>query len=228
MYTNKELEEIYDERYKSKEGKVNLRETILYNNYRKILLPNDFLSEKISNLDLGCGRGHKTIGFSSKFERVLAVDLSQNVIDHCKHFYSNVKNIEFVAQDATVITEKFNLITAFGFSLFNTSDNDLFLSNLFGFMDRNLLKETRSFLIIGSFTDFSGGGADSWYLHTKEDLAYLCSNIEKKGCQVKVVFPHKIGRNYFGAGIVNFVAEAAKLLKKKKRTFFIVIEHEQN
>ena len=225
MYTNKELEEIYDERYSSKESAINEREVVLYRKLRKILLPNSFLSNSVSNLDLGCGRGHKTVGFTEGFDRVLAVDLSKNVIEHCKRFYQDKGNIEFRAADATLIEERFNLITAFGFSLFNTSDNDLFLDNVKGFESRNLVKDSKAITIIGSFTDFTGDGADSWYMHTKEDLSYIQRNLESNGSTVNIVFPHKKSANYFGAGFYNFAAELIKLVVKRRRTFFIVIEH---
>ena len=228
MYTNKELEEIYDDRYSAKESAINQREVVLYRKLQKILLPDSFTRQSISNLDLGCGRGHNTdirAFFTEGFGRVLAVDLSQNVIEHCKQFYKDKENIEFKAGDAMVIEERFNLITAFGFSLFNTSDNDLFLENVKGFESRNLIQGGKAITIIGSFTDFSGNGADSWYMHTKEDLSYIQSNLEANGSSVHIVFPHKIGTNYFGAGFYNFAAELIKLIVKKRRTFFIVIEH---
>jgi len=226
MYTNKELEDIYNKRYSEKESQVNNREVVIYNKYRNLLIPTRFReSGQVSNLDLGCGRGHKTIGFSRGFKRVLAIDISSNVISHCNELY-NDSSIEFKAIDATEIKEKFNLISAFGFSLFNTPDNDKFLSNLDLFIVNNLEMDEESFFIIGSFTDFSGKGKDSWYLHTKKDLDYISKKIEAKyQAKVKLIFPHKRISNYFGSGIVNFAAEVVKLIKKKKRTFFIVIEH---
>ena len=225
MYTNQELEEIYDERYSQKELTVNQREVALYRKLQRILLPSEFLKGEVTNLDLGCGRGHKTVGFSNGFKRVLAVDLSKNVIEHCKRFYKSNSTIEFQATDATKITEQFNLITAFGFSLLNTSDNDLFLKNLKGFEKRNLVKDQQAFSIIGSFTDFSGKGAESWYMHTKSDLEYIKNKLEQSGSVVNIVFPHKKSSNYFGAGFYNFAAEVIKLIVKKRRTFFIVIKH---
>ncbi|MBL4862289.1 MAG: class I SAM-dependent methyltransferase [Crocinitomicaceae bacterium] len=225
MYTNKELEEIYDARYSEKEAVINEREVILYRKLKNILLPKDFLAGEVTNLDLGCGRGHKTVGFTNGFKRVLAVDLSGNVIEHCKAFYQSKENIEFKAVDAAKIEEKFNLITAFGFSLFNTPDNDKLLSDLQGFTDRNLKKGEKSFFILGSFTDFTGKGEESWYLHTKEDLKYIRHKLQESGAKVKVIFTHKKMGNYFGAGFYNFMAECYKLVTKRKKTFFIVIEH---
>jgi SAM-dependent methyltransferase len=224
MYTNKELEEIYDERYSEKEQAINEREVVLYRKLKGLLLPKSFLNGEVSNLDLGCGRGHKTVGFSEGFKRILAVDLSSKAIEHCKSFYQSKKNIEFKALDATKIEEKFNLITAFGFSLFNTKDNDQLLSQITGFSSRNIA-EGKSYLIIGSFTDYSGNGADSWYMHTKFDLAYIKKQLEALNLKVNIVFPHRNIRNYFVAGFYNFVAEIYKLILKRRKTFYIVIEH---
>ena len=226
MYSNKELEDIYDKRYSENELQVNKREVNIYNKYRELLLPSFFTENKnVSNLDLGCGRGHKTFGFTKDFKRVLAVDISSKVIKHCNNLYAN-SLIEFRTTDATKIEEEFNLITAFGFSLFNTPDNNKFLSNLDLFISNNLIIDQKSFFIIGSFTDFSGSGKDSWYLHTKDDLEYLTRTIEDKyNAKVKVIFPHRQISNYLRGGIVNFAAEVVKLIKKKKRTFFIVIEY---
>ena len=82
-------------------------------------------------------------------------------------------------------------------------------------------------MIIGSFTDFSGQGEDTWYLHTRDDLEAIVHQLESKfSVKVEIVFPHKKILNYFGWGIYNFVAESMKLIIKRKRTFFIRIEHE--
>jgi len=177
-------------------------------------------------LDLGCGLGHKTIGFASEAKRVLAVDLSENAISSCKKLYPE-ENIEFIAKDAKQIHEKFDVITAFGFSLFNTDDLSSFLANVTYFIEHNLKPQKGSVMIIGSFTDFSGEGKDSWYLHTKEELLEIQRMIkESVPSNVTFVFPHRKVQNYFGYGLVNLGAEFKKLISKRKKTFFIRIEHE--
>lgn len=228
MYSTDELEKIYDERYARGEEGVNTREIQLYQKLKSILLPKYFAEKEISQLDLGCGRGHKTIGFSKNFKKVVAIDLSANVIKHCESLYGDYKNIDFIAGDATKVNGKFNLITAFGFSLFNTNDNDNFLKVFDNFVTQNWASGEKSFFIIGSFTDFSGQGNDSWYLHTREDLNYIKQGIEKKGLNVSIIFPHRLKKNYFGWGFYNFVAEIGKLIKKRKRVFFIVVENGQS
>lgn len=224
MPSIKEIEEVYDERYQSGDERLNKREYDLYRKYRALLLPK-VLHKPSTNLDLGCGRGHKTLGFVESFDRVLAIDLSSNVISHCKELHHS-ENIEFVSGNALEISERFNIITAFGFSLFNTKEQARFMEVYDHFATQNLPEEGSSYIIIGSFTDFSGGGIDSWYLHTKEEIDDLTADIKSKyGAKVSVIFPHKKWKNYFGWGFYNFVAELGKLILKRKKTFFIVAEH---
>ena len=225
MYSTEELEKIYDERYAAGEEATNKREIELYQKLKSILLPKRFVDGEVVQLDLGCGRGHKTIGFSAGFKKVVAIDLSANVIKHCEKFYGGQKNIEFVAGDATKVNGKFNLITAFGFSLFNTDDNEDFIKTFDLFVSNNLKQDENSIFIIGSFTDFSGKGRESWYLHTMQDLDYIQQEIEKRGMKVNIIFPHRLRKNYLGWGFYNFIAELGKLIKKRKRVFFIVVEH---
>lgn len=225
-YTNKELQEIYNERYAKSEAKENFRETRIYSKLKNILLPGWFIhSEEVVNLDLGCGEGHKTIGFSSGFKKVVAVDISDKAIEKCNKLYE-LGSIEFLAKDAMFVNGKFTLITAFGFSLFNTADNLKFIEILHHFHSKNLDLKGKAFIVIGSFTDFSGAGEDSWYLHTKQDLEFLRTKIETRyKAKVRIVFPHRKWDNYFGFGMYNLFSELVKLFFKRKKTFFIVIEH---
>ncbi len=222
MRTVNELKNIYEKRYENVDSVINEKEVRLYKKIRKLLLSPNLKINEMSLLDLGCGRGNKIFGFSEGFKRVLAVDISENVIEICKKKF-NTDYIEFKATDATKIDEKFNIITAFGFSLFNTNDNQLFLKTLSGFVQRNFDEKQKSIFIIRSHTDFSGKGEESWYLHTKKDLDFLKKEIEKDA-KVEIIFPHRIISNYFSFGLYNFFAEIYRLIKRKK-TFFIVIEY---
>lgn len=225
MRSSEELEQIYNERYAEREASINLKERKLYAKLNRMLLPSEFTNDKVEMLDLGCGRAHKTLGFGEKFEKIVAIDLSEKVIEHCKSFYLDCHNVEFVAGDATKVIGKFNLITAFGFSLFNTPDSKNFIDTFRHFSETNLDMSKKSFFIIGSFTDFSGTGSDSWYLHTKNEIRFLKEQIERLGFKVNLVFPHKKIKNYVGFGMYNFIAESIKCIIKRKKTFFIVIEH---
>lgn len=223
MYTNEELKTIYEERYSGSHLANGTREVLLYRKYREMLIAKG-IKHKV--LDIGCGLGYKTVGFVKPDEYVLAIDLSENGIQFCNKQHKQTA-IEFKALDALQVTGKYSLITAFGFSLFNTPSTERFVAMVDHFYQNNLLNEQGSVLVIGSFTDFSGNGKDSWYLHTAKDLSEIVDEVQKMlPVKVSVIFPHKKFKNYFGYGIYNFAAEAVKLLTKRKRTFFIRIEHE--
>ena len=225
MHSSEELKVIYESRYKNASDQKGKREIVLYQKYRKLLVSKKFQTN-VHLLDLGCGIGYKTVGFSLPNESILAIDLSENAINFCISQHQ-IDKVDFKAMDAFEVTGKFELITAFGFSLFNTHNNDRFIEVLKHFYTNNLSKEKGNMILIGSFTDFSGGGKDSWYLHTKSDIEYIQKKIEAQfPLKVNIVFPHKMISNYFGFGFYNFVAEILKLIIKRKRTFFIRIEHE--
>lgn len=225
MHNSEELKVIYESRYKNASDQKGKREIVLYQKYRKLLVSKKFQTN-VHLLDLGCGIGYKTVGFSLPNENILAIDLSENAIDFCIRQHQ-IDKVDFKAMDAFEVLGEFELITAFGFSLFNTDNNDRFIEVLEHFYTNNLSKEKGNMLLIGSFTDFSGGGKDSWYLHTKSDIEYIQKKIEEQfPLKVSIVFPHKMISNYFGFGFYNLAAEILKLIIKRKRTFFIRIEHE--
>ncbi len=223
MYTTEELKKIYEGRYSDVDQSNAAREEALYRKYRRLLFGSEAF-EKV--LDLGCGVGFKTTGFTHPNEIVVAIDLSENAVNFCKA-NNKIQNIEFKAVDAMKLNEKFNLITAFGFSLFNTKSIESFTGVFEHFYKQNIVHKSASCLIIGSFTDFSGRGEDSWYLHTKKDLADIICTLEGRfSVKVSVYFPHRHVKNYFGFGMYNFGAELFKLFSKRKKTFFIRIDYE--
>jgi cyclopropane fatty-acyl-phospholipid synthase-like methyltransferase len=227
MYTTDELKKIYENRYESTFRKKNTREILLYSKYAEMLLPSINFLENRSILDLGCGVGHKTVGFCNKAKRALAIDLSENAIIACNEIY-NGSNIIFKSMNAKEIVGEFDVISAFGFSLFNVKDTNEFVDNVLFFISKNLKKNDGDLMLIGSFTDFSGKGENSWYLHTKQDLAEIKFKIENSiQSKVTFIFPHKLVSNYFGYGLINFIAELKKLIIKRKKTFFIRIEYGQ-
>lgn len=224
MYSIEELKHIYENRYNDSRIANGSREVMLYKKYRKLLDPLRH-EETSKSLDIGCGMGYKTIGFN-KDEEVLAIDISENAIKYCQR--EQQRNlIQFKCMDAFQVMGKYKLITAFGFSFFNTSNSKRFIEMFEHFYLNNLLNKKGSLMIIGSFTDFSGQGEGTWYLHTRDELEAIVNQLESKfSVKVEIVFPHKKILNYFGWGIYNFVAESMKLIIKRKRTFFIRIEHE--
>lgn len=223
MLTNSEREEIYDQRYASQSGKWHgRREEQLYRVYRKLLLKWSISDCKDKTyLDLGCGTGSKTIGFSEGFRQVMAIDLSGKSVELCRNQYGATR-VNWVKGDAMAVEGKFDLITAFGFSLFNTPDNEVFLENVGHIIARNLSEEGGT-MLIGSFTDGSGSG-DSWYMHSPGDLNYIVGELEKRHrVKAEVIFPYRYMLNYLGGGFLHFLFELKKRLTGRRRNFFIKI-----
>lgn len=224
MLTKEELKDIYEKRYTSVSQDHSAREIAQYRKYYKVLLNWDSSSCSDKHyLDLGCGLGAKTVGFNNGFKVVKAVDLSETAIDNCRNKFSD-KRIEWVAGDAMSVPGKYELITAFGFSLFNTPDNQEFVSNV-GHIIRQNLSDRGGVMIVGSFTDLSGSG-DSWYMHSQNDLNEVQNSLETEhAVKVEVIFPHRRFSNYFSGGLLNFIAELRKLVLTRRRNFFIKIVH---
>lgn len=224
MLTKEELKDIYEKRYTSVSQDHSAREIAQYRKYFKVLLNWDSSSCADKHyLDLGCGLGAKTVGFNNGFKVVKALDLSETAIDICRNKFSD-KPIEWEAGDAMSVSGKYELITAFGFSLFNTPDNQEFVSNV-GHIIRQNFSEQGGVLIVGSFTDLSGSG-DSWYMHSQNDLVEIQNRLKTEhGVKVKVIFPHRRFSNYFSGGLLNLIAELRKLVLTRRRNFFIKIVH---
>lgn len=224
MLTKEELKDIYEKRYTNVSQDHSVREIAQYQKYFKVLLNWDssFCADKLY-LDLGCGLGAKTVGFNNGFKAVKAVDLSEKAIDNCRNKFSD-KKIEWIAGDAMAVSGKYEMITAFGFSLFNTPDNQEFVSNV-GHIIRQNLSEQGGVMIVGSFTDLSGTG-DSWYMHSQNDLNEIQERLQLElSVKVEVIFPHHRFSNYFSGGLLNLIAELRKLVLTRRRNFFIKIVH---
>jgi SAM-dependent methyltransferase len=221
-----ELRQVYNDRYeKNHTHQVNKREIDLYKKYMSLFqleLPMSF-----SHLDIGCGFGHKTVasGFNSK--TTLGIDLSDYAVAIAQKLYPSYKNITFSTQNILESSEKFDLITSFGLSLQNEKNIDIYLEVTKDIITNNLAKQKGATMIIGSFTDFSGGNESSWYYHTKDDLDNILAGLNQlANIKARIIFPHKLKSNYFGYGIYNLFAEIYKRLKNKRQNYFIIIENE--
>lgn len=220
-----EIKEVYNSRYEKLPGdSINQREIHLYSKYIKLMhlsFPKDY-----SLLDIGCGLGHKTIAAAEGASYVLGIDLSEVAVNKAFALYGERENLNFVAADLRSISEKFDFITAFGFSLLNEADIQTYLIVVKEILKNNLIPNKGNSMIIGSHTDFSGGNKSSWYYHTRSDLDQIKAGIQAFGnFNVRFVFPHKMIRNYFSFGSYNLFAECYKLLKFRRKTYFIIIEH---
>jgi SAM-dependent methyltransferase len=224
MLSNQELKDIYEDRYSGTSVDHSVREKEQYRKFFHLLLNWDPKKcAEINYLDLGCGLGAKTVGFEHGFKKTIAIDLSQNAIEFCKLKFSD-SSVEWIAGDAMKVDGKFDLISAFGFSLFNTGDNDEFVQNVRTIIQQNL--EESGVMIVGSFTDYSGTG-ESWFMHSVEDLEYIKTKLMKENkVKIEIIFPHRYRKNYLASGFINCLAELRKLLVSRRRIFFIKIVHE--
>lgn len=219
-----DLKEIYNERYTARKNDNLKRDIRLYRKLFEIL---PFKKKAGTHLDLGCGKGFKTIGFSEKLKSTLAIDLSDVVIEQCKKQFPNHNQIEFRAMDAMQLDDKFDVISAFGFSLFNRKDQNILISKIEHFVNQNL--EPKGSMIIGSRTDFSGTGEESWYYFTKRELNNIVSELnEKQNISAQIYFPHKKSKNYLGFGIMNFFKEIFRFFFKKHKVYFILLDKVKN
>jgi hypothetical protein len=87
----------------------------------------------------------------------------------------------------------------------------------------NQFSKENTFLILSSFTDFSGNAQSGWVKHSKTELSDLKSNLETAGYKSLIVFPHRILANYVNFGFRNFILELGKLILKRNKTYFIIL-----
>ena len=106
MHNSEELKVIYESRYKNASDQKGKREIVLYQKYRKLLVSKKFQTN-VHLLDLGCGIGYKTVGFSLPKENILAIDLSENAIDFCISQHK-IDKVDFSNGSILVKKQKFN------------------------------------------------------------------------------------------------------------------------
>lgn len=225
MKTVDQVQGFYEDKYSAISNySVNKREIELYRKYWALI--DQFINEKLnrSHLDIGCAEGNKTYAVHSFNFKTTAIDLSEFVIEQGKKIWKD-SSIDFQSGDAFKFQGKFDVITAFGFSMFNVKNVQLKAERINQILSNNLNENKNSFMVVGSMTDYSGKGEDSWYYHTKNELDTLLSELKGYGYKVEIIFPYKKLSNYIAHGFYNFVAETYKLLFKKKKYYFIKIYH---
>jgi len=216
-----DIKKQYDSKYM--DSNFRTREFELYQKYVKLLLEHlDKKSVEFDSLiDLGCGDGIKTQAIAQFFKTTLGIDLSRSGINQAQLMNKN-HSIDFKCMDMLdVVNEKFSCISAFGFSYFNTKDINELVYRIQGVYDQ--FAKPNSFLILSSFTDFSGDAPTGWVKHSEEEIRQICTNLTQKGFQVATVFPHRIWSNYVRFGFKNFIFELGKRFLVKNNTFFIIV-----
>ena len=216
-----EIKEQYESKYV--DSSFREREFELYQKYFKLLLQQLDMKfvEFNSLIDLGCGDGVKTQAMAQPFKTTLGIDLSSSGIDQAQRLNRN-NSISFKCMNMFDIeNEKFTCVSALGFSYFNTK-NVPELANRIEEVYTQLSTEN-TWMLLSSFTDFSGKAQTGWVKHTQEEINLICTKLTQKGFQVKTVFPHRIWSNYFRFGLKNLILELGKRFLVKNKTFFIII-----
>lgn len=175
-------------------------------------------------LDLGCGLGIKTAIFSNFFTTSMGIDFVDNAIQIATLLNDNEK-LTFKTIDVTEQNTigKWNFITAFGLSLFNTHDVTACINEIKNTI--NTYATDKAILVIGSFTDFSGKAPTQWVNHSRNDLTVILRELNAvQNYSATIYFPHKDPANYFGSGALNFLTEWYKLIFTKRRYYYIVVK----
>ena len=180
------------------------------------------LDASSSDLDLGCGLGIKTRILAEYLQDSHGVDF----VDRCVQIASLLNDrpgLVFETMDATEKPEnQFDVVTAFGLSVFNVSDPQQ--------AAKAMVKSAQDFLtpkgwlLVYSFSDFSGKAPSGWYNHTRKELKTIVGILIRSGLKAQLVFPHRHFSNYTGNGLRHLAAEALKLVSRKRRDYYIVIE----
>lgn len=220
-YNQSEVKNHYKDFYAGKA--FDKREYNLYTKYFRLLQKSTRLSRVSGNtlLDLGCGHGVKTMAFASFFKHTLAVDLSESAIDSAKRINTN-PNIDFVCEDVYQLEkQQFDVISALGFSLFNEEDTDIITERILSITNEFL--QPNGAVVFSSQTDFSGKSVNGWAMHSNTQLEQLMESLGKHGFHVELCFPQKKAANYLNFGVENLLKETVKVLRSKRRVYFLVL-----
>lgn len=201
----------------------NQREYELYKKYLQLIRwrwPEQINYNRL--LDLGCGNGVKTAAVAVFFKEAVAIDMSPGGIEQCKKLFGDT-GIDFRCGDAYQLEAgRFEVITAFGFSLFNEENPELLAERFSSFYQ--LFAADKAVLIASSFTDFSGTAGSGWVMHSRQQLQELEAALRKRNYRLKLYFPHKDVRNYVNFGFLNGLKEMVKFVSFRRKTFFFLID----
>lgn len=173
-------------------------------------------------MDLGSGLGIKTRIVAEFFKTAVGLDYVERCVQIC-NLLNDLPGLKFVQADATKpFGEQFDFVTAFGLSVFNVHDPGVCAMSIQEAV-RNYVKPG-GVMMVYSFTDFSGKAPSGWVNHRKPDLDMILKGLNANGMKARIIFPHKHLKNYIGNGPRHLVGELVKLVSRKRRDYYIVIE----
>ena len=183
-------------------------------------------SDKVRYLDAGCGFGIKTFVFSRYFNQSLGIDFSVNAIEICNRLNNSPGNLTYQVKDIEDISdEKFDMVTAFGLSYFNSRDIEMLAKRIA--LTANLSLNREGILFISTRTDYSGKSDTGWHNLGRREIAHLKKLLKDQctGAEVKVIAPdHHI--KYLVAGtILHAIGSLRKSILNRPRDLFIIIRY---
>lgn len=225
VYESESVRTIYDKRYSafnSLHGFVNEKKRItkIFSNiFKKHNIHPSLLH---SYLDLGCGFGIKTYILSGFFRQSKGIDFSDKAIQIAS-LLNDKENLQFETGDIhqPASGSKADIVTALGLSVLNISDTKKYAEEVLS-VCKNYV-QPGGILIIHSFTDFSGKAPSGWYNHTVLQLHEIINQLTGNGLSIKKYFPHRDFNNYFGHGTENMLVEFYKLIRMRKRDYYLII-----
>ncbi len=224
-YVSETVRAIYDKRYSAFSflpGFANEKKRLtkifknIFNKY------NIHPSSLNSYLDLGCGFGLKTYILSGFFKQSKGIDFSSKAIQVAL-LLNDKENLQFETGDIhqAVSGNKADIVTALGLSVLNISDTKKYAEEILSINKNHVCPD--GVLIVHSFTDFSGTAPSGWYNHTRKDLKNILNSLYANHLSVQIYFQHRSFRNYFGFGTENMLMEFYKLIRVRKKDYYLII-----
>lgn len=220
------IQEFYERKYSDFEGlagysieknKVRMWFSLLN---RKGWINLNSLTDKTC-IDLGCGFGLKSYALTDYFRFVSAIDFSTRAIEVANLLNSKPDRISFTCTDSDSVTARFNFITAFGFSKFNTGNLTELSDNIRDACNQLLLPDGA--MLLTSSTDFSGKSPSGWYYHSLKELDELLFRLNKDKLQSRLLFPANHYSSYMATDSLGKFDLLGQRLGTKPRTYLLLI-----
>jgi len=184
--------------------------------------------EKRNYLDAGCGFGLKTAIFSKEFNESTGIDNNERIIAICQLLNSNKQKLNFFLKDIEdADLGRYEFITAFGISYFNTDDIELLIDRITK-ISRSLINDG-GYMLIGTRTDLSGTTLSGWYYPTKKDILKIKYQLKLKlpGYKIIVARPDHSISYLLSGDLFKTLGSLRKVIMNKPRDLFIIIKNEQ-
>ncbi|MBN8704807.1 MAG: class I SAM-dependent methyltransferase [Bacteroidetes bacterium] len=182
------------------------------------------LSSFNSLVDLGCGIGFKTNILFSRIKKAIGIDFIQKAVE-TGNVLTPGPDLSFICDDVLcpVHPVKGDLVSAFGLSVLNTSDPDLFVSRIILISENYLLAGGTIWIL--NPTNFSGTAPGGWYNHTKQELKNLKTLLQKTGkFEVTLDFIHHSPAFFVKDGFYWFLHRFFRLITGKPQFYSLLIK----